>query len=383
MKILVLTKRQYMGKDLLDDRFGRFRELPLELARLGHQVEGLTLSYRTRSEDEIADVSAAGDAGVDWRSVNLVRTFRPGLLAYFERARATLSRFQPDLIWACSDALHAIFGHWLAQAGRTKCVIDLYDNFEAFGMTKIPGVRRHFRAAVAQADGVTCFSQRLAEHIVGTYPRRKPTAVVESGFSPELFYPRDRDQCRQQLGLPQHARIIGTAGALHPSRDIDSLVRAYEILAQADDTLHLAFAGPRPKRVRLPSGPRIHDLRQLPHAKVPLLIASLDVAVVGYKSSSQGRFSFPQKLYEMLACQVPVIAAQVGSAQDVLKDLPQCLFEPENPASLAAAAAFQLTHRQIAHVPVPTWAEMGRRLEDFFKVLFKPNTAAAVQRALS
>ena len=25
MKILVLTKRQYMGKDLLDDRFGRFR----------------------------------------------------------------------------------------------------------------------------------------------------------------------------------------------------------------------------------------------------------------------------------------------------------------------------------------------------------------------
>ena len=26
MKILVLSKRQYMAKDLLDDRFGRFRE---------------------------------------------------------------------------------------------------------------------------------------------------------------------------------------------------------------------------------------------------------------------------------------------------------------------------------------------------------------------
>ena len=50
MRILVLTKRQYMGKDLLDDRFGRFRELPLELARLGHQVHGLCLSYRARNE---------------------------------------------------------------------------------------------------------------------------------------------------------------------------------------------------------------------------------------------------------------------------------------------------------------------------------------------
>ena len=48
MKILVLTKRQYMGKDLLDDRFGRFWELPLELTRLGHEVQGISFSYRTR-----------------------------------------------------------------------------------------------------------------------------------------------------------------------------------------------------------------------------------------------------------------------------------------------------------------------------------------------
>src|SRR4030095_17117421 len=55
MKILVLTKRQYMGKDLLDDRFGRFRELPLELARLDHQVHGLCLSYRARNEAQVID----------------------------------------------------------------------------------------------------------------------------------------------------------------------------------------------------------------------------------------------------------------------------------------------------------------------------------------
>ncbi len=40
MKILVLTKRQYMGKDLIGDRFGRFRELPLELARLVTRLLG-------------------------------------------------------------------------------------------------------------------------------------------------------------------------------------------------------------------------------------------------------------------------------------------------------------------------------------------------------
>lgn len=49
MRILVLTKRQYMAKDLIDDRFGRFWKLPMELARLGHKRRGLRLNYREKS----------------------------------------------------------------------------------------------------------------------------------------------------------------------------------------------------------------------------------------------------------------------------------------------------------------------------------------------
>ena len=63
-KILVLTKRQYTHKDLLDDRFGRLREIPLELARRGHRVTGLCLSYRSREEDWVSD------GPVRWKSIN-------------------------------------------------------------------------------------------------------------------------------------------------------------------------------------------------------------------------------------------------------------------------------------------------------------------------
>jgi len=34
-----------MSKDLIDDRFGRFREIPLALGQTGHKVQGLCLSY--------------------------------------------------------------------------------------------------------------------------------------------------------------------------------------------------------------------------------------------------------------------------------------------------------------------------------------------------
>lgn len=367
MRILVLTKRQYMGKDLLDDRFGRFRELPLELARLGHEVQGISLSYRRRAAGSMVDSASSGDGQVVWHSLNLINGFVPELKSYFRRVRHLVQNFRPDVIWACSDAYHAIFGYRLSREYQTRCVIDLYDNFEAFGATRLPTVLTLFKHAVRTADGVTCFSRRLAERIVQTYPRVKPTVVIESGANTELFFPQDRLLCRQLLGLPEDAMLIGMAGALHSSRDVHSLFRAFEILASENNQLNLVLVGPRERGLRIPTGPRVHDLKTLPHERVPIFINSLNLAVIGYRDSAQGRYSFPQKAYEILACRVPLIAASVGTMQDLLKDQPSCLFQPGHPESLAAAARSQLQSPVDLDIPVPTWQALTKRLEGFFE----------------
>ena len=208
MKILVLTKRQYMGKDLLDDRFGRFWELPFELARLGHEVRGISLSYRPRREGIGFDASPSTHGRVTWQSINLLTHLSfPQLFRYAGVAVDFTEKFKPDAIWACSDAYHAIFGAWLARRIKTRCIVDLYDNFEAFTASKMPLVIPLFRRAAREADGVTCFSVRLAERVMQTYGRQKPTRVVESGVRKDLFYPLDRQECRRWLNLPENATI--------------------------------------------------------------------------------------------------------------------------------------------------------------------------------
>ena len=367
MRILVLTKRQYMGQDLLVNRFGRFRELPLELARLGHTVTGLTLSYRNRGEGSFTDPDRSDGARVTWNSVNLLHGFRPVIKKYLRHAREAIEEFRPDIVWACSDAYHAIFGERLARQFQIKCVIDLYDNFEAFNASRIPGVLPLFKKSVRQADGVTCFSARLAEYITRAYPRLGPTAVIENGVRSDLFYARDRLDSRQALGLPQDNKIIGTAGALDPSRGIDSLFRAFEMLASADDGIHLALAGPRKRGLRIPGGPRVHDFHVLPHEKVGAFINALDVAVICYRDSQQGRYSFPQKAYEILACGTPLVAAAVGAMNDLLRPYPAALFEPENSATLASAIRGQLENPARMEIKVPTWHESAERLATFFQ----------------
>ena len=66
-------------------------------------------------------------------------------------------------------------------------------------------------------------------------------------------------------------------------------------------------------------------------SKCLAFINSLNLAVICYSDSAQGRYSFPQKAYEILACRVPLVAASVGTMQDLLKDQPKCLFEPGQP----------------------------------------------------
>jgi len=367
MKVLVLTKRQYMGKDLLDDRFGRFRELPLELARLGHRVNGLSLSYRPRPEGAFTDGDDSAGASVTWHSVNLLNGFSLALRKYPRRAVALAREFQPDVIWACSDAYHAIFGSWLARHVRTRCVIDLYDDFQTFTASRFPGVLPLFRRAVNSAEGVSTFSKRLANQVARSYKRTKPTSVIENGIRRDLFYPQDRDECRHRLGLPERARIIGTAGALDKGRGVETLFKAFEILSAEADDLHLALAGPRQRGLRIPTGRRVHDFKELPHATVPVLINALDLAIVCYRRSAQGEVSFPQKAYEILTCHVPLIAAAVGSMNELLAEYPQCLYEPENSDSLARAIESQLEAKTVVNLPAPSWADSARQLADFFE----------------
>ena len=367
MKILVITKRQYMGKDLLDDRFGRFRELPLELAKLGHEVIGISLSYRPRREGLFEDFSHNSDTYVSWYSLNLGRLIIPGLINYLLQSNSLVSKFKPDFIWACSDSFHAIIGLWLTHRMKAKGIVDLYDNFESFGATRLPWVKPLFKRAVREADGVTCVSKTLAKLIFQNYQPKGSTIVLENGARTDLFYPQERTASRKQLRLPEKVKIIGAAGGLYHNRGIRTFFRAFELLANEQKNVHLVIAGPRERRSQIPTGPQVHDLGILPLEKVPILLNAVDLAVIYNRDSLFGRYCFPQKAYEIIACRTPLVAAAVGAMNNLLARFPECLFEPDSSQSCARAMRSQLMKPIVLDFDIPSWADLAKQLEAFFE----------------
>jgi glycosyltransferase involved in cell wall biosynthesis len=362
LRVLVLSKRQYMSRDLLDDRYGRFRELPLALAKRGAQVRGVCLSYRRRAEGELVD-----EGLVPWRALNLARLARPGAGGYLSQVAEFAAELKPQVVWACSDALHASIGARVARRLGAKLVVDLYDNFESYAAARIPGVTSMLRRAVRGSAGVSCISAPLQRKVAEDYGFRGRSLVLGNAVPEGVFAPGDRGTARARFGLPSDAFIVGIAGALARGRGTHLLLEAFERLQSEWPDLHLALAGPVADELVIPDSPRIHRLGLLPAEAVPALLPAFDVSVVGNVDSAFGRYCFPQKLYESLACGVPVAVARIGAVADLLRDYPQCLYAHDRSEALVQVLRGLRERPFVPPLPIPTWTTLAAELDGFLR----------------
>jgi glycosyltransferase involved in cell wall biosynthesis len=371
VRIAYLCKRQYMGHDVILDRYARLYEQPLQLARRGHDVLGLCLSYRPTDErDELHD---AAPGQLRWIGLS-PGGLRLGLVGYPSRALTILRAFKPDIVVGASDAPHIIIASWLSRRLGVPFAADLYDHFESFGLSRLPGIVPLYRRALRDAAVVTCVSAPLAELVQNEYRAKGQVLALPSTIDRQVFYPRDRLASRQLLGLPSDARLIGTAGGLSREKGIEPLYRAFEQLAEEDPNLHLALAGPLDPACPLPLGPRVHYLGKLPHARTADFFSALDVGVVYVRDTPYGRYSFPQKAYEMAACGVPVTVAGVGAMASLFASTPQAVYAPDDVASLVDCIRAQLESPQQPGLAIPDWAELAGEMEAAYTAALKKQT---------
>lgn len=350
-----------MGKDVIVDKYARLYEIPYQLAKLGHTVHGYCLSYQGHEEGEWEHEALPGKLA--WESRSLGRLYAPALVSYPRNLLKRLQEFVPDVLIGASDIPHIALSAWLAKRLRVPLAVDLYDNFEGFGQAKIPGMVTALRRAVREAALVTTTSQPLKELVVDGYKAQGNIIAMPSTVDKTVFRPMDRTECRKTLGLPSDVRLIGTAGGLHRDKGISTLYEAWSIVSAQRSDVHLVLAGLADLGFQPPSGERVHYLGMLPHSRTAELFNALDVGAICVRDTPFGRYCFPQKAYEMLACKLAVAAASVGVMPQLLADAPSCLYAADDSRSLAGALLAQLDHPVVANVAIDDWAQLIGALE--------------------
>ena len=345
MRILFLAKCHPQGRSLLERPYGRFHHLPTALAARGHQVTLALVGHR-------------GDAPAELhRDGVLVRAFdvrSQGPSSVWRGLRQLSRQQRPDWIIGCSDIYYGIAATRLAAELGTRSAIDSYDDFEAYMPWAWP-LHRLWRRALRQADLRLAAGPQLAAHLQ-RISGAAPALVVPMAADP-AFQGVERAQARERMGLPEQQLLAGYLGSLARGRDVETLWAALATVQVALPNVRWLVSGRR----SLPTPANVEHRGYLADAEVPLLLSSLDLAVV---TAAPGRFglgSYPSKLYEAIACGIPMVCADLPNMRWIAGARAR-YYQPGDDQSLAEALIAQL-RSPLPVAPLPDWSTSASLLE--------------------
>jgi glycosyltransferase involved in cell wall biosynthesis len=212
-----------------------------------------------------------------------------------------------------------------------------------------PLVRWLYRSQYSVSDRLLPVTNELARWLADGHPGDRIT-VIANGANTDLFRPIERD------GDP----FVAFFGGLTSWHGVDLMLDAVRHPRwPAGVELLVIGAGAQEHKVReaVQAGLPVRWLGYRPHEQIPDLIAGAIAGLIPI-TNPQGRSSTgvsPLKLYETLACGIPVIATDLPGQAEIVRAGDCGLVIPcDDPAALAGAVA------QLSADPTAA-REMGRR----------------------
>lgn len=227
------------------------------------------------------------------------------------------------------------------------------------------------------AEGYVTITNGVAEEMVGRFGTRDALAVIPDGVRLD---PLRRFAPPRQTASP----VIAYVGHLYPWKGVDVLLRALALLPDA----HGAIVGGHPAEgdlARLQALAADLQIQQrvsfsglVPRSEVGQHLERADVLVMPHTTTRVSeRYASPLKLFEYMAAGKPIVASDVPSVREVLRDGENaCLVRPGDPQSLASGIAKLLQDRRLAERLARcafedalsyTWDRRAEQLEQMFE----------------
>jgi glycosyltransferase involved in cell wall biosynthesis len=177
---------------------------------------------------------------------------------------------------------------------------------------------------------------------MGVPPQR--VKVIPNGVSTHLFFPEDREDCRQRIGLQPGEKMILSAGALIERKGHHHVIQA---LKDLPDNVRLFIAGGPGRegnfevqiRQRMASSgfeARVKMLGAVSPKEMVKLMSAADLLCLA--SSREG---WPNVVHEAMACGTPVVATRVGGVPEMIPSPSYGILVPVNEGEALSKALNQ------------------------------------------
>ena len=327
------------------------REMIAAMRRAGHRVvlvspsatrgawsEPATIDanfmHMPASEEILASVQAAEAYSTELQANDgLARDLRRILYDRYLQGKL-LRKFvksPPDFIYVRA-ALHSIAPVELARQTGRPLLVELNAPLVAENQAYRQGATADLaRAAecklLSAADAVMVVSSQLVDHAIASGAQPEKVHVIANAVDPELFHPVKSDsRIRAAHGIGE-GPVLGFVGGLRQWHGVEALPELLKRISTTHSGAQLVIVGSGPLESTLKM--RLQELGldgravftgALEHAAVAQLIREFDIALAPYPELDHGFYFSPLKLFEYMACGVPVVAANAGQIGEIVSD---------------------------------------------------------------
>ena len=147
--------------------------------------------------------------------------------------------------------------------------------------------------------------------------------VIYNGFDVGELREKIRqtsENVREELGIPDSAKVVGTIANLRPMKRLDTLFYAAREIARLRSDVVFIIVGTGPEEAKLKSLAKILGIRNITYfvgrqLDVAKYLKTFDVAV-----NSSEKEGLSNAIMEYLAAGIPVVASEAGGNVELIKD---------------------------------------------------------------
>ncbi|MFL4480115.1 glycosyltransferase family 4 protein [Paeniglutamicibacter sp. ORCA_105] len=361
------------------------------LTRAGYP---LTVGKIRAKEEDVVD-------GITYRRI-LPARFRSDMRSKIQQQADALSaavgRLQPRVLHTTTDFSNALAVMSVAEAFGLPWVYEVRGQLaDTWASTRPESAKssqryklfRQREAFVAsRATHVVTLGEAMrAELVAQGIPSNKITIAPNAVGDAYLEDPIGREEARERLGLSPDLQYVGTVSSLVAYEGLDLLIRAAAELIPENPKLRVLIVG---------SGVEANNLKDLskslgiyeyclfpgrvPRDEARTYHCALDIFVVPRRNLSVTRAVTPLKPVEALACEVPVVAADLPALRElIVHGKTGLLVEPDDSHQLAVAIKTLLEHSskrasmgaagRKQMLAERTWSANAQKLSETYKLI--------------
>lgn len=259
---------------------------------------------------------------------------------------------KPDVIVTSSPTFFSIFsGYWFSLWKKAPFVLEIRDLWPA-AMIELGVMKKGVITNILEkmelffyrkCKRLIMVTKSFKENVVSRGVDENKVHVITNGVNQELFYPKEKNiTLLKKYGL-EDKFIVSYVGAHGISQNLSTILEVAQSLEE-DNEIQFVFIGEGAEKDKLKDTVNEKGILNVifidsqPKEMIPEFYNLSNISLIPLKNIELFKTFIPSKMFEIMACGVPIVASLEGEAADILnKSKAARVVKPDNSEEIKKA----------------------------------------------